>query len=167
MTKYFFKEQEITKELINLVSICISSKTNHQLSDTLVTQNKILNIFYCEEALIQEYLISTAIKLRMIDDQFRAQGKIFNVDKVGTLRTGSTNIDLDLREACNKTIHAVKFVPQIRKKRGGKRYYIPKVKLHGERDHNPWEASLDIKQYFLTGLKLIKEYEEDWPVSSR
>ena len=73
-------------------------------------------IFYTEWTLIQELLIGTAVKLRLIDELFRAAGKTISypISSVGQLTSipGGDKVDLSFREACNKIIHAKDFVAQ-------------------------------------------------------
>ncbi len=170
MSKYLFDEIEVSKELVILLAIFNSSNANHKLLDPLATDN-LLPIYYTEWNIIQEKLISTAIKLRMIDDQFKKLSKepVFLNNKTGVLKTKNKTIDLTLREACNKIIHAVKFSPKNYTRNGleSRKHFLPKVNLEGDYHKKGWKATLDIKKYVSEGLCLVKQYDEDWEISTR
>ena len=161
MNKYLFEEEELSKELLILLSVFNSSKINNKILLPLMNSSDILEIFPTEFFLIQENLISSAIKLRVIDDQFIKHSKNNPISKniVGSLNEKSQHKGLIFREACNKIIHAIKFTPV------GSKFYLPKIILEGEKNDVKWLAKLDIIKYVSCGLQLAKLYDEDWEVS--
>lgn len=171
MNKYLFNETEVEKELIVLLSILKASNANHKLLEKLTNDNNIFPITYVEGSIIQEYLIATAIKLRIIDDQFRNNSTSLKLpyEKVGVLKQGKTENDLRFRDACNKIIHAIKFLPQTlpKNKDGQYHYYIEQIILKGELNSDNWEAQIDLDKYVSNGLFLLKKYDDDWNISSR
>ena len=168
MSKYLFDAQEIERELITLLAIVKASKANHDFLDPI---GKLLPIFFVEWGIIQENLIATAIKLRMIDDQFKKNSTqpIFQYETVGTLKKEKSEINLSFREACNKIIHAIKFLPKTAPEKQPERnqYYLEKIVLEGKNGKEKWWAELHINKYVCDGLLLIKQYDEDWSISSR
>ena len=113
MSRYLFDEMAIERDVVCLLSIINASEKNHDLLSEYLPGT---GIFYTEWTLIQELLIGTAVKLRLIDELFRAAGKTISypISSVGQLTSipGGDKVDLSFREACNKIIHAKDFVPQ-------------------------------------------------------
>ncbi len=171
MSKYLFDEQEISKELIILLATFNASKANHKLLDPIAHSKDLLLIFYIEWRIIQENLIATAIKLRIVDDQFKKRTIIpsFPYSGVGQFTENGSTETLNFREACNKIIHAIKFSPKTSPKNKPERdqHYLPKIDMEGTQREIDWKAELDIKKYVCDGLSLIKQYDEDWNISSR
>ena len=171
MSKYLFDTETIEKDLIILLSIVFLSKFNHQLLDKFVDK-ELLTIHFTEGFIIQEKLISTSINLRMIDDEFKEQDKKFMLphEIVGNLFINNRQQrKLDLREACNKVIHAKKFISQTEPTGGIRRfqYYLPIIKFDGFHGSDYWTVELEIEKYVCNGLSLIKQYDDDWDISSR
>ena len=172
MSKYLFKEEILSKELTILLSIFNASKKNHDLLDPHVDNSDLLSIFFMEWEIIQEKLITSAIKLRIIDDQFKEHNKspYFPKNVVGRIKEGNNKSkELSFREACNKIVHAVKFIPKTHsnKKPIHEIYFISKVYLEGAKEKTKWKAVLDINKFVCDGLSLAKQYDEDWDISSR
>lgn len=171
MSKYLFDEQEISKELITLLAVLQSSQKNHKFLDSIAENGKLSPIFFTEWGIIQENLIATAIKLRMIDDQFKKHSAepTFQFDNIGSLSQGGTNQNLSLRKGCNKIIHAIKFLPQTQSAAEPEhnQWYTKKIDLEGKYNGEIWNAEIDIEKYVCDGLLLIKQYDEDWNISSR
>ncbi len=170
MSKYLFDENELSKELITLLAVLQSSKDNHNFFDPIAAKGELLPIFFTEWRIIQESLIASAIKLRMIDDRFKDNSIKPSIyfSNVGSLQKGSKNSDLSFRTACNKIIHAIKFIPQTEPDSEPERnqWYTKKIRLEGEYD-GKWKAEIDIEKYVCEGLLLIKQYDENWNISSR
>lgn len=163
MSKYLFDEMAIEREIVCLLSIINASSRNHELLSKYLPG---AGIFYTEWTLIQELLISTAVKLRLIDDLFKDAGKnmLKPTDNVGTL-TKACNEDpqgLSLREAYNKIIHAKEFLPQSKVARivdeFEDREYLPSIKLTGEKDGKTWSATIDLEKYCAYALSVLEEY---------
>ncbi len=172
MSKYLFDEQEISKELIILLASFNASKTNHELLDPLANSSDLLPVFYTEWRIIQENLIATAIKLRIIDDQFKKHSTkpTFPYSVIGQLTKAKNKPQsLYFREACNKIIHAIKFSPKTSPKNKPEcdQHYLPKIDLEGTQGKIKWKVGLDIKKYVCDALSLIKQYDENWNISSR
>lgn len=173
MSKYLFDESEISKELIILLATFNASKTNHELLNPIANSGGLLTIFYTEWGIIQDNLIATAIKLRIIDDQFKKHfiKPVFLYDNiVGQLTKGKNEPQsLYFREACNKIIHAIKFLPNTSPKNKPERdqHYLPKIDIEGTQGKIKWKAVIDIKKYVCNGLSLIKQYDENWDISCR
>lgn len=162
MSRYLFDETSIERDVISLLSIVHASKQNH---DLLATYLPSTGIFYSEWNLIQELLLQTAVKLRLIDGLFWDANKSipYPLDSVGTLVMAGSEQALSFREACNKIIHAKDFVPQSQVERitdgYADRAYLPKIKLIGQKGSFSWEATVDVPQYCVCALKLLDEYD--------
>jgi hypothetical protein len=171
MSKYLFDEQELSKELVTLLAILQSSQENHKFLDPIANNGKLLPIFFTEWSVIQENLIATAIKLRMIDDQFKNHftEPSFHFNVIGSLTQETDDQNLSLREGCNKIIHAIKFLPKTIPESEPERnqWYTKKIGLEGEHNGKTWNAEIDIEKYVCDGLLLIKQYDENWDISSR
>lgn len=171
MSKYLFDETDISKEFIILISVFNASNANHKLLDPL-SPEKLFPIYYTEWKIIQENIISTAIKLRIIDDQFLKHKKDFfsTYKEIGTLIKNNNKVKkLNFREACNKIIHATEFLPKTYGKRKieSEKYFQPKIELKGTYQSKEWKAVLDIKKYVTYGLSLLKQYDNDWDINAR
>lgn len=79
MSRYLFDEMAIERDVVCLLSIINASEKNHDLLSEYLPGT---GIFYTEWTLIQELLIGTAVKLRLIDELFRAAGKLFPIQLV-------------------------------------------------------------------------------------
>ena len=129
-----------------------------------------IGIFYIEWTLVQELLIRTAIKLRLIDDLFNRAGKPidYSISSVGywtsdTDETNETKSDLCFRAACNKIIHASDFDPQLKVARiinnHEDKAYLPFIKLKGQKNRSVWIAHIDISKYCICALTLLRRYD--------
>lgn len=163
MSRYLFDEMAIERDIVCLLSIINASRRNHELLSKYLSG---AGIFYTEWTLIQELLISTAVKLRLIDDLFKDAGKSTSksTSGVGTL-TKSCNENpqsLSLREACNKIIHAKEFLPQSKVARVIEdfedREYLPSIKFTGEKDGKTWSATIDLEKYCAYALSVLDDY---------
>lgn len=163
MSRYLFDEMAIEREIICLLSIVNASGKNHELLSKHLPE---VGIFYTEWTLIQELLISTAVKLRIIDDLFKNAGKSVtkSTDIVGTLAKACNDNpqDLSLREACNKIIHAKEFLPQSKVARiiddFEDREYLPSIKLTGKKGGKTWSATIDLEKYCTYALSVLDDY---------
>jgi len=101
---------------------------------------------------ITRILLSLAVTARVIDDR---EGYVFERvgSDCGTLQTdvATTAIDvLEIREACNKIIHANKVRFDV-ETLGEQKYLNPVIYLYGNLKGKNWRAQLDI-------VKFCKEY---------
>ena len=164
MSRYLFDEMAIERDVVCLLSIINASEKNHDLLSEYLPG---MGLFYTEWTLIQELLIGTAVKLRLIDDLFKEAGKpiTYSISSVGRLSSdsGENMIDLSFREACNKIVHAKDFVPQSRVSKiidnFEDRVYLPLIKLDGKRGKSTWNAIIDIGKYCACALTLLAAYD--------
>lgn len=164
MSRYLFDEMAIERDVVCLLSIINASEINH---DLLSGHLPGAGIFYTEWTLIQELLIGTAVKLRLIDELFREAGKTisYSISSVGRLISDSDEnmVDLSFREACNKIVHAKDFVPQSRVSKiiddFEDRVYLPFIKLEGKKGKSTWNAIIDIGKYCACALTLLDAYD--------
>lgn len=110
-----------------------------------------------EEDEITRILLSTAITARIIDDR---DGHY--LDRVDTtcgeliedLSTPDKNIPLNLREACNKIIHAKKIHSDITEI-NYKNHMNPIMYFYGDRNGVEWKATLNILDYAIKYVESI------------
>lgn len=110
-----------------------------------------------EENEIIRLLVNIAIAVRIMDEREGRFSRKFKLE-CGSLTVDLSKpgdeIDLSVREACNKIIHAKNFnwdVDQL-KDEGSlpyptTRYLVPIVYLYGSRDGKDWRAALDITKF--------------------
>ena len=68
---------------------------------------------------------------------------------------GTTDVEiLDLREACNKIIHAKKVRGDF-EENGGQTYLNPLIYLYGEQKGKSWRATLDIVAFSKEYVSLV------------
>lgn len=163
MSRYLFDEMAIERDVVCLLSIINASEKNHNMLSKYLSGT---GIFYTEWTLIQELLMGTAVKLRLIDDLFKDIGKSisYSVSSVGTLTSlqDKEPVNLSFREACNKIIHAKEFIPQSKVVRiidgFEDRMYLPFIKLVGKKDNVAWNATIEIEKYCACALTFLDDY---------
>ena len=124
-------------------------------------------IFYIEWTLIQELLIGTDVKLRLIDELFRESGRpiSYSISSVGKLilDSGENTVNLSFREACNKIVYAKDFAPQSKVSKivdnFEDRVYLLYIKLVGKKEKSNWNAIIDIGKYCTCALTLLDIYD--------
>ena len=173
--KYRFDDIQIEKDLYRLLCCFLASPRLSELAiedyeskgnEGTHVFNMFLNAFERQD--IQEFLISIAVKLRMIDDglnigrENQINGESNNV---GTLikRTGKSGEEiLTIREACNKIIHSVliEYSSDLLKARGKKKTYLKaELFLYDKSDKSGWKAMLDIVKFVKVGTNVCELYD--------
>jgi len=137
-------------ELHRLLAIFLASKSFSALRINFPGEgfDPIYQIQEVEEDEITRLLLTLAITARVIDDR---EGR--TLEKLGSRCGQIENFskeediqDLNLREACNKIIHAKK----IRFDRDGgdvDYHFNPTIYLYGEQRGVPWKATLEIVEF--------------------
>lgn len=104
-----------------------------------------------KETEIIKLLVEIATQYRIMEWNIRDEwkNKDFKTEVVGELFTDNKDegqeLDLTIREACNKVIHAEEIVFDITKLRGTKRYYYnPYIHIYGKKGKLKWKASIDL-----------------------
>lgn len=164
MSRYLFDEMAIERDVVCLLSIINASEKNHDILSGHLPET---SIFYTEWTLIQELLIGTAVKLRLIDELFKETGKpiSYSISSVGELilDSGENTVNLSFREACNKIVHAKDFAPQSKVSKivdnFEDRVYLPFIKLVGKKGKSNWNAIIDIGKYCTCALTLLDTYD--------
>lgn len=101
---------------------------------------------------ITRILLNLAVTARVVDDR---EGKVFDLvgSDCGTLQKELPKDEsavLEIREACNKIIHAQKVRFDV-EDLGVQRYLNPTIYLYGFHQNKEWRAKLDV-------IKFCKEY---------
>jgi len=110
-----------------------------------------------EEPEIVRLLVNIAVAARIMDERenrFSAQLNLTCGQLINDCEDSDNIVQLDLRKAYNKIIHAKKFnwdVDQL-KDEGNlpyptTRFLIPRMHLYGERGNQQWKATLDIADF--------------------
>lgn len=98
---------------------------------------------------ITRILISSAVIARIIDDRddhFLSKNDTECAWLIEDLTDEDTKIDLSLRDACNKIIHASKIRTDLEEE-NHKSYFNPIIYFYGKRGNKEWKACLDIIDY--------------------
>lgn len=151
---HFPNTENTVIELHRLLSIFLASRHIAELCTEYSGEgfDSIYRIQEVEADEITRILLSVAITARVIDDRENRVFKIIDSD-CGTLQkdNSATVIDvLDIREACNKIIHADKVRFDI-DGLGAQKYLNPVIYLYGSLHGKNWRAQLDV-------IKFCKEY---------
>ena len=141
-------------ELHRLLAIFLSSRHFAELCENYPGEgfDPIFKIQEVEEDEITRILLQLAITARVVDDREGRAFKAFG-SNCGTLQKDLSDQQtevLDIREACNKLIHAeiVRFDVETL---GVQPYLNPTLYLYGTLQRKSWRAQLDV-------IKFCKEY---------
>jgi hypothetical protein len=147
---------DIREALYNLLVGFHGSHVIHKLAKASSDDHDVVLglISDVEEVFLQEKMIYAAIRLRILDDyllsksclEYEAKSAGWIVGGLGELSAHRS--DLDLREACNKIIHAdlfnwIVFGTSETNNEG----LAPRVNLYGKRGKKKWRASIDILKF--------------------
>ncbi|WP_116138078.1 hypothetical protein [Trinickia diaoshuihuensis] len=146
-------------ELHRLVAIFLASKGFAELLEAgaghaAEIRAPLWQLQEVEEDEITRILLTLAITARVVDDaNHRALDLV--AGPCGTLVQDIQNPDgsrsLELREACNKLIHAERRRFDIEQTDGGRPYLTPTLYLYGSQGRFEWKATLDV-------IAFAKEY---------
>ena len=108
---------------------------------------------------ITRLLLSLAITARVIDDR---EQRVFKLIKsnCGELQRDTSKTDfepLDLREACNKIIHAKKVRGDVDTV-NGQTYLNPYIYLYGQHGKTKWKAKLDVVLFAKKYVTLVSNF---------
>jgi len=148
-------------ELYRLLTIFLASKNFATLLTNYPGEG--FDPFYklqeVESDEITRLLLSLAITARIIDDR---EDRVFELlgSNCGEFQRDIQKSDtevLDLREACNKIIHAKKVRGDI-DEINGQTYLNPFMYLYGEQGSKHWKAKLDIVSFAKEYVTLVINY---------
>lgn len=143
-------------ELHRLLAIFLSSRPFAQLRKGNGERwEAIAHLQQFEDDEITRILLSAAITARVVDDR---EGGVFQLlagpcgTLIETIDGKNKESPLELREACNKIIHAQKVRFDIEDTEEGQTYLNPTIYLYGKRASGAgWKATLDV-------IKFSEEY---------
>ena len=146
-------------ELHRLVSIFLASEGFARLIDAAAghaaeLRDPVFKLQQIEEDEISRILLALAITARVVDD---ANNRALDLvaGSCGTLvpdtRNPAVSRPLELREACNKLIHAERRRFDVEHTAEGRPYFTPTLYLYGLQGRTQWKATLDV-------IALAKEY---------
>ena len=145
---HFPKTETAMVELHRLVSIFLSSREFARLRTNYPGEgfDPIFELQDVEEDEITRILLMLAITARVIDDR---EGYVYDLagGRCGDLQEDVSKpelVDLELREACNKIIHAKKVRFDVEEERNEQSYFRPFVYLYGSKGKVDWKATLDV-----------------------
>lgn len=151
---HFPNTENTVVELHRLLSIFLASKNFAKLCTHYPGEgfDPVYKIQEVETDEITRILLSLAITARVIDNR---EDRVFGLlgSDCGTLQRdmNEQRLDvLDIREACNKIIHAEKVRFDV-EELGVQRYLNPFIYLYGTQQGKSWRTQLDV-------IKFCKEY---------
>jgi hypothetical protein len=158
--RYEWTESRIWLDLYRLLAFFHASpKLRHLKDDLDIEYQSIENLrATCEKAEIHEVLLKLAAGFRVQQDQqpdIDGQSEPSNVNRWHNncglfwpnMDDGASE-QLNLREACNKIIHATGFEHVYAEYADSLHYSLaPRIRLHGHRNHTKWKAELDILKF--------------------
>lgn len=162
----FLHFADLEKDLWTLLSVVGASEKNHDLiSSEPVKDHLPHGLWPTEEGIVEEIVISTAVRMRMVEDKFVSKdieasypyppSEMFQLES-GSL-TKADNKKSGLRVICDKLIHAEEI--------DYKDY--ESVVISGTNNKEGWSLEFSLTRYALSGLSLASQYEDTWEVSSR
>lgn len=163
----FLHFNTLEEDLYKLLSIINADRINQQmLSDSKVEPCLPHGVF--PEPIVEDLLISAAVRIRMIEDRFHVREQEFKYPYVshevcrftaGSPRSGDI-AKSGLRLASDKIVHAkrVSFYDD-------RRYDV--VHIDGETGKRIWQVEVNVLKFSIAGICLAAQYEENWKVSSR
>lgn len=146
-------------ELHRLVAIFLASRSFANLIEAAAghaaeLHDPLYRLQQVEEGEISRILLTLAITARVVDD---ANNRALDLvaGACGTLvpdtRNPADSRPLELREACNKLIHAERRRFDIEHTEDGRPYFTPTLYLYGAQGRLQWKATLDV-------IAFAKEY---------
>ena len=162
--KYIFDSMKIDEECYLLLCCFLSSNKLHKICSSTKNMH-FKRLTFIEGRKIKEYLISIAIKLRMIDDLMKSHNKENHIpikDDVGFVKTknGKKKEILSIREACNKIIHAKSLEFGYGKTKDKISYLKPRIQFIGDRNKKNWKATIDILKFVENAVNISNVYDE-------
>jgi len=164
--RYLFDVQQIEEKCYLLLTCFAASEHIHDFSETLADLG-IPHLSVFEPRVVTTYLISVAVQLRMIDDAMRSHGRTHHVPDffVGLLNEAGQEKELDVREACNKIIHA-RNVKVVEITATGAECLTKTIFLSGTKGSSSWNSEIHIELFLKAALFMANRYDEDWDVSA-
>ena len=147
------------EKLYTLLAVFVASKQIGKLCEGSDAPTFRTMLDEHETSLATHLLIECAVLIRIKDDVFQRQHGISaetTKDIVGTLFHWCRHVDsreLNLREACNKIVHAKQMNFDVVQDQGwDSRHLMPTVHLYGERNGVCWKAELDVVRWVEHGF---------------
>jgi hypothetical protein len=158
---HFPNTSNILLELHRLLALFLASKHFAALRTNYPGEgfDPIYKIQEVEEDEITRLLLTLAITARVIDDR---EDRAFTLvgSNCGQLERQGENKEveiLDLREACNKIIHAKKIRGDVEED-GAQTYLNPFIYLYGEQNGTGWRATIDIVAFSKAYVSLVSKF---------
>lgn len=153
----------LTIELHRLLTMFLASKPLADLRtlDPGEGNDPIYRVQEVEEDELTRLLLTLAITARVVDDR---EGRLFDLIgySCGTLQTDVSSpktIELGLRDACNKVIHARRIRIDTAESENVQTYWLPWISLHGRSTNAAeWHARLDVIEFAKAYMLLVMEF---------
>ena len=144
---YILNLQTVFLDLYRLLTIFSASKTLSQMAD-VHGGDAISELMSTEIDEIKRIIVNASVVARIVDER---KGYIIPKDKfcgelISDVLKPSEIKGLDLREACNKIIHATKFRTDLEKE-NDKPYMLPKLYFYGNWRELEWKATLNVYEF--------------------
>lgn len=153
----------LTIELHRLLTMFLASKPLADLRTMYPGEghDPIYRIQEVEEDELTRLLLTLAITARVVDDR---EGRLFDLIGLacGSLQADVSRpgtIELGLRDACNKIIHARKIRIELAESEKTQPYWLPWINLYGQsKPATEWHARLDVVEFAKAYMLLVMEF---------
>lgn len=146
-------DMEVTQlDLYRLLNQFLASKP---LSTKCVKDGKLFHAMYMLDKFFEieatKILLSSAVIARVMDDKNKDLSQ-YNTScgiLISDLNNPTETIDLQLREACNKIIHAktIKYDVEVESHGYSQRYFNPYIYYYGSLGKKDWKVQLNVIDY--------------------
>lgn len=153
---YLFNIEIIIQDLHRMMSIFLASPHLAELRTDLAG-DPIAYLQQYEEDEITRILINSAITARIIDDLDKnifEQANTICGELIENLDNPKNTVPLNLREACNKIIHAKK-INYDTTEINNKIYKNPLLYFYGNKNGIKWKASLNVFDYVIKYIETV------------
>jgi hypothetical protein len=153
---YILDLKIIFLDLYRLLTIFGASKTLSQMAD-VYGGDPISELMEPEIDEIKRIIVTASVTARIVDER---DGFIIPKDKfcgelIPDLSKPTDIIGLNLREACNKIIHANKFRTDLDRE-SDKPYMLPKLYFYGKKSKQEWKATLNVYEFVSIYHEILK-----------
>lgn len=153
---YIFDLQTVFLDLYRLLTIFGASKTLSQMTDPH-GGDAISELMNPETDEIIRIIVSASVTARIVDER---EGYIIPKDRfcgdlISDISKPKESKGLDLREACNKIIHATKLRTDLEKEID-KPYLLPKLYFYGMKGKLEWKATLNVYDFISMYQDVLK-----------
>ena len=148
--------QVVFIDLYRLLTIFGASKTLSQMAE-LHGGDPISQLMSPEIDEIKRILVTASVTARIVDERenFIIPKEEFCGELIPDLSNPVQVVGLNLREACNKIIHANRIRTDLERE-NEKPFLLPKLYFYGKRGQQEWKATLNVYEFISTYYEVFK-----------